>query len=184
MTDSGMSGTSEMQDRATKMNIMHRMGKPKSGIVVNERRTKVHLMLCQGLNETEIAARLNVNQSTISRDSNAIKKISQQTIRDITAKTLPYEFVKSLESLKQITRKCYQISEDQSGSWTNKDKLNALKLLRETERTKVEILMLGPVNLRAQQLEQKIKDLVEEQEAPRKSYFTAGSPPNAYDDLR
>jgi hypothetical protein len=132
-------------------------------------------MLCQGLNETEIAVRLNVNQSTISRDLNAIKKASQHAILDITEKILPYELAKSIESLKQVTRKCYEIYGDDTGIWTNKDKLNALKLLRETERTKIEILLLGPVNLRAQQLEQKIKDLVEENETPR-SFFPLGAP--------
>jgi hypothetical protein len=58
-----------------------------------------------------------------------------------------------------------------------------LKLLKDTIRTKIEILNQGPSNLKAQQLEKEVKELVEEKEMPQKSFFVFG-PPNTYDDLR
>jgi hypothetical protein len=64
--------------------------------------------------------------------------------------------------------------------------LETLKVLKDTIRTKFEILNQGPANLPTQQLEQQVKDLVEENETPRKSFFVLGPPPNpnSFEDLR
>ena len=146
------------------------MGIPNNRFVITERREKVHIMLSHGLNESEIAVQLSVGQSTISRDVNAIKKESQRTIKEISKKILPYEFGKSILSLNQIIKACWNIYEDKSNRWTNKDKLNALKLLKETERTRFELLMQGPVNLSVQQMQEQLKEIVESNETTQKSF--------------
>lgn len=86
--------------------------------------------------------------------------------------------------MEEIIKKCWTIINDGTGQWTNKNKLDAMKLLKDSIGTKFEILNQGPVSLRAQQMEQKVKQLVEEDEVPRKSFFTLGPPPNSYEDLR
>jgi IS30 family transposase len=40
-------------------------------------------MLAQSMTETEIAEKLNVDQSTISRDIKALKEMSQQFVFDL-----------------------------------------------------------------------------------------------------
>jgi predicted transcriptional regulator len=40
-------------------------------------------MLAQSMTETEIAEKLNVDQSTISRDVKALKELSQQFVFDL-----------------------------------------------------------------------------------------------------
>jgi len=159
-------------------------GIPNNRFVISERREKVHVMLSQGFNEIEIAKALNVGQSTVSRDLKSIKKESMKKIELMLVDTLPYEYNKTILSMDQITKKCWIIINDETGQWTNKNKLDAMKLLKETIATKFEILNQGPGNLRAQQLEQQVKELVEEDELPRKSFFALGPPPNSCEDLR
>lgn len=86
--------------------------------------------------------------------------------------------------MEQIIKKCWTIFNEDTGQWTSKNRLDAMKLLKDTVGTKFEILNQGPVSLRAQQMEQKIKQLVEEEEVPRKSFFTLGFPTSSYEDLR
>ena len=160
-------------------------GIPNNRFAIIERRKKVHELVSQGLNEIEIAKSLNVVQSTVSRDLKSIKKESMRKIESILIDTLPYEYSKAVLSMEQIAKKCWKIIDDESSQWTNKNKLDAMKLLKEVTATKFEILNQGPVNLRAQQLQQQMKELLEEDEMPR-SFFTLGPPPkpNSYEDLR
>lgn len=156
-------------------------GIPNNRFVISERREKVHAMLSQGLNEIEIAKALNVGQSTVSRDLKSIKKKSVKKIKSILADVLPFEYSKAILAMEQITKKCWQIINDDTSHWTSKNKLDAMKLLQQTIVTKFEIINQGPVSLRAQQLEREVKELVQEDEMPRRSFFTLGPPP---DDLR
>src|SRR4030095_5922460 len=101
------------------------------------------MMLSQGLNETEIAKELNVGQSTVSRDLKSIKRQSQKKIESVIEDVLPYEYNKSIISVEQIIKECWKIYHDTSGKWTSKNKLDALKLIKETNTTRHEILMEG-----------------------------------------
>src|SRR5688572_27362357 len=132
----------------------------------------VSAMLSQGLNEIEIAKALNVGQSTISRDLKFIKKESAKKLESIIVDVLPYEYDKSLLGMDSIIKRCWIIINDSTNQWTNKNKLEALKLLKESIVTKFEILNQGPVNLRARQLEDQMKDLLEENEIPQRSFMT------------
>ena len=172
MTRPEISDTSDTSDTtSSNLNKTHRISKSKSRYIVNERRGKVQVMLSQGLTETEIASQLIVNQSTISRDVNFIKKESQRSIQDIVRETFPFEFSKSILSLNHITKACWNIYNDKTSKWTTKDKLNALKLARDTERTKFEVLMHGPIDLLAQKLQEEVKEVADENQNSRKSYF-------------
>ncbi len=159
-------------------------GIPNNRYVITERRRKVHILSCQGFSETEIADELNVGQSTICRDINFMKKDSQKALESVVKEVLPYEYKKSISCMDLVIRECWTIIKNQTGQYTIKNKLDALKLLKESTFTKLEILITGPINLRAQELEKKVKDLVEENETPRKSFFTLGSLPSSYEDLR
>jgi hypothetical protein len=91
------------------------------------------MLSSQGLNETKIATQLNVNQSTVSRDLKALKKLSQKSLVSIVEKELPYEYAKSLISLDYVINECWHIYRDEKGKWTNKNKIDALKMIRDTK---------------------------------------------------
>jgi hypothetical protein len=135
------------------------MGLPNNRFIMIERREKVSILLSQGLSETEISKNLNVNQSTVSRDIRVIKKESCEMIQSVTRNILPYEFGRCLMSTEQLIKEGWNIFNDKSEKWTNKDKINALKLVKESVRTKVEILLQGPTTLHLQQLKDKVDEL-------------------------
>lgn len=162
-------------------------GIPNNRHVIIARRDKVRVMISQGLSEKEIAEKLNIGQSTICRDLSKIKRESQKVVESVVTDVLPYEYTKSMLCLDLIIRKCWTIIDDQAGQWTNKNKMDALKLLKETTKARLEIITQGPVNLYVQKLEQEIKELgqlVREDEIVPKTFFTLGPPPGGFGDLR
>jgi hypothetical protein len=54
--------------------------------------------------------------------------------------------------MQQLINECWTIYHDNPWQWTNKNKIDILKLLIGAIRTRFEILELGPVNLYAEQL--------------------------------
>ena len=146
-------------------------GIPNNRFVIKERREQVSIFLSQSITEIEIARRLKVDQSTVSRDVKQIKKESQRVIENIAKETLPFEFGRCLSSLGRVAKECWNIFDDKSEKWTNKDKINALKLIKETERTKFEVLLQGPTNLYIQELNDKLQAFTENNESNPIDYF-------------
>lgn len=120
-------------------------GNPNAKFVIVERREKVMTLLSQNMTEIEIARYLNVGHSTVCRDVKAIKKECQNVIHNIIEKILPYEFAKSLQSMNLIIKECWNIHTNKSGEWTNKDRLNALKLIKQATETKFELMCKDPL---------------------------------------
>jgi len=156
------------------------VGIPNNRLIITQRREKVFLMLSQGMNETEIAIELNVGQSTVCRDLKSIKKESQKKIESIIEDVLPFEYIKCLVSMEHVIKEGWKIYHNTSGQWTNKNKIDILKLIKEAVRTRLEILHQGPAHLKAKQLCQQVKELTEENELQQKSYFNLGPPPGGY----
>ena len=61
-----------------------RLKKVSKKFLIEERRRQVALLITQSVTEIEIAEKLGVDNSTISKDVKALKLISQQFIYDIT----------------------------------------------------------------------------------------------------
>jgi IS30 family transposase len=58
----------------------HNLKRPMHNFKIEERRKKVSSLLAQSMTESEIAQKLNVDQSTISRDVKTLKELSQQFV--------------------------------------------------------------------------------------------------------
>ena len=159
-------------------------GNPNPRFLIIERRERVYNMLSQGLSELEIAKQLNVNQSTICRDVKSIKRESQKTIQAIVDDILPFEFGKSLLSLNRIIKDCWIIVSDNSGTWTNKDKMNAYKLIKDIERTRFEILKNGPLNLEVIHLREQVEQLKDDQDTSAIKGFMPALLHNNLEDLK
>ena len=76
---------------------------------IEERRRQVAIMIAQGMSEVDIAAKLGVDNTTISKDVKALKLISQQFIYDITKSDFTYYYKQCLEMVKIILRKQSEI---------------------------------------------------------------------------
>jgi transcriptional regulator with XRE-family HTH domain len=66
-------------------------------------------MAGQGITEIEIASKLGVGNTTISKDIKAIKLISQQFIYDIAKSDFTYYYKQNLDLVRLILRKQFEI---------------------------------------------------------------------------
>ena len=106
-------------------------------------------MHSKGLTQSEIADKLGIDQSTVSRDLNHVRKESRKYIEKYVAETVPFEFNSCLTGLGQIIKKLWDIiEEDGKGNTTtatsSKKTMAAITLLMKCYRTRLEILIGGP----------------------------------------
>src|ERR671923_790283 len=103
---------------------------------IEERRRKIASLLAQSLTESEIAQELNVDQSTISRDIKVLKEQNQRFIYDLAKSDLAYYYKQCIDGIEQVKRKAWQAYRTADASLKPKDKLLALKLLKECDEAK------------------------------------------------
>lgn len=96
-------------------------------------------MLAQSMTETEIAEQLNVDQSTISRDVKALKEMSQKFVFDLAKSDLAYYYKQCINGIEEVRRKVWELLRaDEQQPLTPKDKLLALKLIKECDAALLE----------------------------------------------
>ncbi|GEM_PF-1946911 len=78
---------------------------------IEYRQRQVAIMAAQGMTEIEIAAKVGVDNTTISKDIKALKLISQQFIYDITKSDFTFYYKQNLELVKLVLRKQWEIIE-------------------------------------------------------------------------
>ncbi len=116
-------------------------------------------MLAQSMTETEIAEQLNVDQSTISRDVTALKELSQQFVFDLAKSDLAYYYKQCIDSIEEVRRKVWEILRDKEQSLTLKDKLLALKLIKECDEGKFALFKDGPSIMNVKSLEERLSKI-------------------------
>jgi IS30 family transposase len=126
---------------------------------IEERRRKVASLLAQSMTESEIAQELNVDQSTISRDVKALKQLSQQFIYDLAKSDLAYYYKQCLNGIEEVKRKAWEAYRSTNSSLNLKDKLSALKLIKECEEAKFSLLESGPSVMNLKSLEERLNKI-------------------------
>jgi IS30 family transposase len=133
----------------------------KNRFKIEERRRQVASLLAQSITESEIAKKLNVDQSTISRDIKALKHMSQQFVFDLAKSDLAYHYQQCINGIEEVRRKAWELlrddeEEQQQQLLTLKDKLLVLKLIKECEEGKFALFKDGPSILNVKSLEERI----------------------------
>ena len=133
----------------------------KNRFKIEERRRQVASLLAKSMTESEIAQKLNVDQSTISRDIKALKHMSQQFVFDLAKSDLAYHYQRCINGIEEVRRKAWELirddnKEEQQQSLTLKDKLLVLKLIKECEEGKFALFKEGPSILNVKSLEERI----------------------------
>jgi DNA-binding transcriptional ArsR family regulator len=131
---------------------------------IEERRRKVASMSAQSMTETEIAEQLNVDQSTVSRDVKALKEMSQQFVFDLAKSDLAYYYKQCINGIEEVRRRAWELlrkdnNEQQQPSLTPKDKLLALKLIKECDETKFALFKDGPSVMNVKSLEERVSKI-------------------------
>jgi IS30 family transposase len=130
---------------------------------IEERRRKVASLLAQSVTESEIAKKLNVDQSTISRDIKALKQMSQQFVFDLAKSDLAYQYQQCINGIEEVRRKAWEWirddEEEQQQLLTLRDKLLILKLIKECEEGKFALFKDGPSIMNVKSLEERIHQI-------------------------
>jgi IS30 family transposase len=124
---------------------------------IEERRRKVSSMLAQSMTESEIAQQLNVDQSTISRDTKALKESSQQFVYNLAKSDLAYYYKQSIDGIEEAKREAWEIYHNNEVSV--KEKLSALKLIVESNEARFKLLSEGPSGLAIKSLEERLNKI-------------------------
>jgi HTH domain len=124
---------------------------------VEERRKKVSSMLAQSMTETEIASQLGVDQSTVSRDIKALKELSQQFVFDLAKSDLAFYYTQCINGIEEVRRKGWEIFH--KNDLTSKDKILALKVIKECNESKFALFERGPSIMNVRALEERLNQI-------------------------
>jgi transcriptional regulator len=98
-----------------------------------------------GNSQSEIAHKLNVNQSTVSRDLIEIKKKARSSLDLYVKEEIPNEFQFYITGLNQIIKNLWELIEDKQDSKVSiKDRTYLLSLLMQCYSRRIEMLIGGP----------------------------------------
>ena len=134
----------------------------KHSFKIEERRRKVASLLAQSMTETEIAQELGVDQSTVSRDIKVLKELSQQFVYNLAKSDLAYYYKQCIDGIEEVKRKAweaYRGSNDHDESLKPKDKLLALKLVKECDEAKFALFKDGPSIMNLKALEERLNKI-------------------------
>lgn len=110
-----------------------------------DRLSKVLMFHSRGYSQSEIARKLNVNQSTVSRDISELKKKARGSLDLYVKEEIPNEFQFYISGLNQIIKNLWDIIEDkQNTKITIKDRTYVLSLLMQCYSRRIEMLVGGP----------------------------------------
>ena len=129
----------------------------KSKFLIEERRRWVAKLWAQSKTETEIARELHCNVSTICRDIKFLKKLSQQFVFDL-AKDLGFYYKGCIDTMDQIQQKCWEIYNNDN-QVSQKDKLLALKIVKETCEAKFSLIEKGPSVMALNTLQERVEKI-------------------------
>ena len=104
---------------------------------VEWRRRQVFELSSKGLGQLEIARKMQIHESTISRDMDYLKEQSKENIRKYVEERLPEEYEKCLVGLTAIQREAWSAAEKTQDT---REKIQALSLAKECYGMKLELL--------------------------------------------
>lgn len=125
--------------------------------MIDERRRQVSKFLSQSFTETEIAETLHVDQSTVSRDIKALKELSNQFIFDLAKSDLAFYYLQCIEGIERVKKETWDMIKDQN--LNPRDRLYALKLVKECNESKFALFKEGPSVMNVQTLENRLMQI-------------------------
>lgn len=110
-----------------------------------DRLAKVLKYHSKGFSQSEIAGKLNVNQSTVSRDLEEIRKKARSSLDLYVKDEIPNEFQIYISGLNEIIKNLWEIVEDKKNpKISTRDRTYILSLLIQCYSKRIEMLVGGP----------------------------------------
>jgi transcriptional antiterminator len=109
------------------------------------------------MTEQEIADKLGVDRSTISRDIKTLKLLSQRFVFDLAKSDLAYYYKQCIDGIEEVRRKGWEIfkAQNNNSNLTPRDKLLALKVIRECNEAKFALFKEGSSIMHIKSLEER-----------------------------
>jgi transcriptional regulator len=99
----------------------------------------------KGISQSEIAKKLKINQSTVSRDLDEIRKKARSSLDLYLKDEIPNEFQIYICGLNEIIKNLWEIVEDkQNLKISIRDRTYVLSLLMQCYSKRIEMLVGGP----------------------------------------
>lgn len=132
-----------------------------SDIEHQDRLVKVLTLHSKGFSQSEMAKKLNVNQSTVSRYLDEIRRKARKTLDLYMKEEIPNELQIYISGLNEITKNLWEIVEDkQNPKITTRDRIYVLSLLMQSYSKRMQMLIGGPESeLNATKHMKSIRDL-------------------------
>jgi DNA-binding MarR family transcriptional regulator len=110
-----------------------------------DRLAKVLMYHSKGISQSEIAKKLKINQSTVSRHLDEIRKKARSSLDLYLKDEIPNEFQIYICGLNEIIKNLWEIVEDKQNSKISiRDRTYVLSLLMQCYSKRIEMLVGGP----------------------------------------
>lgn len=107
---------------------------------IDFRRNKVIELKAQGLDQIDIAARLQVSPATITSDLQYLRDEAKQNLKDYTTKDLPLQFKVFVKSLHQAIQTYWRLSQEAKD---DHNKIAAIEHYVDAHQTLLNLLLGG-----------------------------------------
>lgn len=107
------------------------------------RRSKVLELRSEGLNQSEIAQKLKIDKSAISRDFKFLREYARKNVETHLQEKLPEEYQLCMTGLNQVLKKAWDIANSKTSTVDDKTKLQALSLANECYKYKMDLVTNG-----------------------------------------
>jgi IS30 family transposase len=124
---------------------------------IEESRRKVASLSAKSMTEFEIAEKLGVDQSTVSRDIKVLKQLSQQFVYDLAKSDLAYYYKQSIDGIDEAKKELWKIYNNSKMSV--KERVLALKIIIQSNESKFKLLAEGPSVLAVKSLEERLNKI-------------------------
>ena len=122
------------------------------------RREEVASLLAKALTEYEIAQRLHVGQSTVSRDVIYLKALAQNFIYELAKTNLAYYYKQAIDGILEVKKRVWFML-DNNKLQNPKDQIPALKLAKECDEAVFNLFNQGPSVLNVKMLEARVSEI-------------------------
>jgi transposase len=125
---------------------------------LEERRRQVASMLAQSMTEQEIADKLGVDRTTISRDVTVLKRMSQQFVYDLAKSDLAFYYKQCLNTIQEAERMIWETyrSREQLSEAERKERYQISKMIIDSVHARFTMFKDGPAIMQVKSMEERL----------------------------
>lgn len=122
---------------------------------IEERRRQIGSLLAQQMTEQQIGEKLGWDQTTISKDIKALKKMSQTFIYDLAKSDLAYHYKQCFDTMGEAERVMWETLRNNKDLQA-KERCYIAKLISDSAQARFEIIRDGPAVMYVKAVEEKL----------------------------